>query len=631
MSFNRSKETMCGISGIFTLKPKGDEGDIVKMMNQCLAHRGPDDEGVYIGKNMFMGMRRLSIIDLEGGHQPLFNEDKSLVLILNGEIYNYIELREGLIKKGHIFQTDSDAEVVLHLYEEKGIQALDDLNGMFAFCLWDEKKGEGFIVRDRLGIKPLYYWCDQRSIIFASELKALLNCLPHLGINKKAIIAYLQYMYIPAPMTPFLNVQKLLPASYIRFSLEGIDSPEYYWFIPMKEDKNILNDQLKSDFYKLMEDAISLQLRSDVPIGIFLSGGIDSSLVTAFAVRKMGANVFTFNVEYEGAIIKEMEYAQLIADIFNCNHHTVKVNTEDVIHLLPEIIWHMDEPIADSAVVGTYMVSEAASKYVKVVLNGTGGDELFAGYSTYLDSKQWQVKLLRLFPSIIFGFLSCINKNLFNNKFLSKIIYCNSRRDFFNLAHIQFISSEWNDFFADKKDFYNPDELLLKYYDNACSDDINKMLYTDLKFYMTDDLLLLLDKMTMANSIEGRVPILDQNLVEWAFEIDGKLKIHKNELKYLLKDWLKELLPERILFRSKMGFGAPVEYWMKNGLLEECIRIIDTRPESRDNFYWGLRGNSLRKKILSLNAQQCFALLALELWFRIYIDNADKNLSLDCI
>lgn len=609
---------MCGIAGIFTCKPAGNEPDIIKGMCQGLVHRGPDDEGYFFDDNIFLGMRRLSIIDLETGHQPIYNEDKSIVVILNGEIYNYIELRDELRARGHTFRTNSDVEVVVHLYEEKGIEALSDLNGMFVFCLWDIKGKKGFIARDRLGIKPLYYWSDKHSLAFASELKASKEYAPSLEINKTAIKAYLQYMFIPAPMTPFININKLMPASYIQFTLEEISEPREYWLIPNKVSQVLLNEELESEFRRLFHNSIKLRLRSDVPVGIFLSGGIDSSLVTAFATKEMGRDVSAFYVDYEGTHFDERHYAELAAKRFNCDLHTISVKTEDVIRLLPKLIWHLDEPHADSAIMGTFVVSELASKYVKVVLNGTGGDELFAGYQWYIKTKM--KRLLNSIPGapkeILFNLLRMSGLRhplIVRHNYLGSIVY--------SYAQTKYALGFFSD--GDKNDV--PVDIFPDIARAKIKNEINRLLYTDVKFYLTDDLLFILDKLTMASSIEGRVPILDHKLVEWIFQVDGNLKNQNNIPKFLLKKWLKGILPDEILSRDKMGFGAPLDVWMKDGLLKECFRLINSRPASRGNLYWGLREDPLMGKMASLNPQACFKLLCLELWFRIYIDNIDNR------
>jgi asparagine synthase (glutamine-hydrolysing) len=607
---------MCGITGIFTLNPHGDEETIIKSMNDNLIHRGPDDEGYFTGKNIHLGMRRLSIVDLGGGHQPIYNEDKNLVLILNGEIYNYVELREELIKKGHAFRTKSDAEVVLHLYEERGIDALNDLNGMFAFCLWDDEKKEGFIARDRLGIKFLYYWQNKDTLYFASELKALINHVPKI-IDQEAILAYLQYMYIPAPLTPFKDIKKLMPASYMHFSLKGIDKSQIYWHVPIRVDKYYLSETIKKEFYTLIDESVSMQLRSDVPVGILLSGGIDSSLVTAFAAKKMQQEVHTFNVKYIGAQYDETEFAREVAEYFNCRHHIIEIDTKDVIEHLPKIIWHMDEPHADSAMIGTYMVSKLASKHVKVVLNGTGGDELFAGYPYYLEGS---LRNLKFTTGRLLNILKEIA--LKNNKRSALVFLIKNFKSL--VAHAQFNPYQLTNFNQNYELPYISKNSFIKEIDGNVNR-TNKMLYEDVAFYLTDDLLLILDKMTMASSVEGRVPILDHKLVEWAFSIDGDLKILNNQTKFLLKNWLRSTLPAVVLDRPKMGFGAPVRYWMKNGLREESFRLLSERPESRKELYWGLRGRHLKNKVESLNPQQCFALLVLELYFKLFVDGIEPE------
>ena len=609
---------MCGIAGVFTRTPTGNEPGTIKIMCDRLVHRGPDDEGYFFDENIFLGMRRLSIIDLKGGHQPIFNEDKSVVIILNGEIYNYIELREGLKARGHTFQTNSDVEVVVHLYEEQGISALGDLNGMFAFCLWDAKRERGFIARDRLGIKPLYYRQDTHSLAFASELKALKAYIPEPEINKTALMAYLQYMFIPAPMTAFTGVNKLMPASCLQFSREGVGEPFEYWAVPDKVSQISLSEELESEFKELFQNSIELRLRSDVPVGIFLSGGIDSSLVTAFAAKRMGKKVSVFYADYEGTHIDERPYAEMVADRFHCDLHTARVKTEDVIRLLPKIIWHLDEPHADSAIMGTFVVSELASKYVKVVLNGIGGDELFAGYHWYNTTRT--KRLLDLIPDVpkdsILGLLRLLGlkgSTISRHRFMGTTVWSH--------ADLPYTSG----FFADGNIGDVPVDIFPNLTGADWKNEINKLLCTDVKFYLTDDLLFILDKLTMAVSIEGRVPILDHKLVEWIFQVDGKLKIRDNTLKFLLKKWLRGILPDEILFRAKMGFGAPVGVWMKEGLFDECFRLINSRPESRGNLYWGLRGGTLMEKLALLNPQQCFKLLCLELWFRICVDNSDNR------
>jgi asparagine synthase (glutamine-hydrolysing) len=603
---------MCGITGIFTATPTGEEETIVKSMNKTILHRGPDDEGYFFDKDIFLGMRRLSIIDISGGNQPIFNEDESIVVILNGEIYNYIELRNNLINKGHKFKTNTDTEVIVHLYEEKGIHALQDLNGMFAFCLWDKNKKHGYLVRDRLGIKHIYYTIHNNSLFFASELKALMKCPIQFDIDEDAIIAFLRYMYIPAPLTPFKNVQKMLPATYISFSLKGIDEPKEYWSI--KSNSNYYNNSaetdLRSEFLQLIEDCVTLQLRSDVPVGLFLSGGVDSSMLTSFASKKLMGNIHTFSVKYKGTHVDETVFAELIAKKFNCQHKSIEVKIEDVNNNLPKIIWHMDEPFADSAIVGTYEICNLASKYIKVILNGTGGDELFGGYSWYLPEKIGKIAT----------FTNILEKSGLTN--------LQNKCDFFSRSHILFNDQE-SDGFIKGTSQNDVNKYFRKNYANSDRDKINNMLISDTTFYAPNDLLLYLDKMTMAVSMEGRVPILDHRLVEWAFTISGNSKISNNEHKHLLKNWLKGILPDKILTRQKQGFGGPVEYWMNNGLLDKCFLLIDERPASREQFYWGLHANKLREKLFSLSSQKSFALLTLEIWFRIFVDKKEFNVSIE--
>src|SRR2546425_7060877 len=370
---------MCGIAGVYDPAGRTDIGMVRRMCN-AMVHRGPDDAGEHVEPRLAMGMRRLSIIDLTGSRQPLYNEDKTLALVFNGEIYNYRELRHDLLKRGHEFRTQGDSEVIIHLYEEKGAALVDDLNGMFAFCLWDILHGAGFLARDRLGIKPLYYKTDGRQLVFASEIKALRTVVVPVELDPASVHAYLRFMYVPAPRTPFKDIRKLPPGSYLRFGAEGVEAPKTYWR-PVASDG--LGSWEKEEFLSLVDDAVTLQLRSDVPVGIFLSGGIDSSLVTRLATRRMGQDVLAFTVDYVGAADPEADEAAQMAALCGCNHHVEKVGVSEVIRLLPRLLWHMDEPHGDSALVGTYAVSAAAAGQLKVVLNGTRGDELFGGYPWY--------------------------------------------------------------------------------------------------------------------------------------------------------------------------------------------------------------------------------------------------------
>lgn len=593
-------------------------------MCEALVHRGPDDFGEYVEPHLAMGMRRLSIIDIAGGRQPVFNEEKTLALVFNGEIYNYLELRRELSDRGHRFSTQGDAEVILHLYEEKGLALLNDLNGMFAFCLWDIVRGEGVLVRDRLGIKPLYYRMDGRRLVFASEIKALRQAGGRFDLDPSAVHAYLRFMYVPGPATPFDGVKKLPPGSCLRFSPKGIEEPARYWTPYVDGGRH----WSREEFLALTDDAVRLQLRSDVPVGIFLSGGIDSSLVTRLATGKLGQHVQAFTVDYRGAADPETGEAASIAAFFGCDHHVVRVGVEDVIRRLPLLLWHMDEPHGDSALVGTYAVSLAAAREVKVVLNGTGGDELFGGYPWYDLRAPLPLHLIQRLPDAGRRLAAGMLRSLRYEGRAELIEWADQPFGLFLWKHFQFKPWETRNFIAGDARPHAPERLLADALNGAPGDPISRMLLADLKFYLTDDLLLLLDKMTMAVSLEGRVPLLDHRLVEWAFRIPGAAKLSGGQGKDLLRGWLKDLVPDAVLSRQKAGFGAPVDAWMRERLFGIAWRLLSRRPSSRQDLFWGLRGDGLRARLATLTPQRVFLLLCLEVWARVTLDGVDPRMDL---
>ncbi len=610
---------MCGIAGVYRRDGQAVGRSVLEGMCKSFRHRGPDGEGYYAAPGFGMGMRRLSIIDLAGGDQPLYNEDKSLALVFNGEIYNHIELRKDLMARGHRFHSGSDGEAILHLYEEKGLSCLDDLNGMYAFCLWDAKKGEGYLVRDRLGIKPVYYTEGNEDFRFASELKALLASGPKPEVDWSSLERFLSFMYIPGDGTPFQGVRKLPRASYIRFGKGGVSRPVRYWSIPLHETINASENHLRDEFFHLMESSIEFQSRSDVPVGVFLSGGLDSSLITAFFSKHTKSEVHSFNVKYGAGEFDESRYAEMVAKQFGCRHHSVGMDLKTFLADLPKLIWHMDEPSSDHALVAAYKVSELASRDVKVVLNGSGGDELFGGYTRYLPNAA-PLKAWHALPGPLKSMLVPLAESLPAGDLLKKARYNRNADDTYLWRLMQFKPYHLEGFHRDAAYRYQRDPLLEELLKEAPQDDLNRYLYLDANFYLVDDLLLLLDKMTMAASVEGRVPLLDHRLVEWAFRLKGSEKVRGGETKYCVKRWLKGILPDEILFRPKLGFGAPIRDWMPQGLFEAAFRVVSRRPKSRFDLFWGLSEEELRQKMETLNFQQNYALMVLEIWFLIFID-----------
>lgn len=620
---------MCGIAGRFSPAGAGADEGLIRRMCGEVRHRGPDDDGFYKDRWLDAGMRRLSIIDVAGGHQPLFNEDRSLVLLFNGEIYNFIELRKELKSRGHLFATHSDGEVILHLFEERKIACLEQLNGMFAFCLWDSRAREGYLVRDRIGIKPLYYTTTPDGLLFASELKAIVDS-PDVSteLDEEALLEYLHYLCIPAPRTPFKSIRKLPPATFLRLSADGVGAPTAYWQYPTGEASGRSDAQLRDEFFALVENAVELQLRSDVPVGVFLSGGIDSSLITGLAARKAGQSVLSFSVAYPGNPFNEAPFARRAAEHFGSNLRTVTVGPSEVAALLPRAVWHMDEPHADSAALATLAVSDLAAAHVKVVLSGTGGDEMFAGYSWHLPATP-ALRALQALPDPVVGTLAGALRTFGVDAEMTRAMqWVRDEDTTFAWPHYQFKPGELDGFFRGGRDSGAAARVFLERLSAVRTAGLNRLLEMDARFYLTDDLLLLLDRMTMASSIEGRVPLLDHRLVEWAFRIPGRLKMDGRTRKALLKRWLRGFLPEELLTRPKWGFGAPVQYWMRGNLDTLCRRLLGARPPSRAHFAWGLTGKALDRRLQTLTPQKRYALLVLELWCRLYLDRADRALSL---
>lgn len=551
-------------------------------MCAAMRHRGPDGEGYFDEAPAWMGNRRLSIIDPEGGDQPLFNEDRSLVLVFNGEIYNFVEIRRLLLERGHRFRSGSDGEVILHLYEEKGIGLVDEINGIYVFCLWDRTKRTGYLVRDRLGVKPLYYSRLGAALYFASEIKALRSSLHASDLDRGAIGAYLCNMFVPTPRTPFVGVAKLPPATYLRFDEGGVSDPLVYWSLPQETGGAVRNGTARMEFLGHLDRSLRMQLRSDVPVGISLSGGMDSGLVGVKAAAESAGCVRTYSVCYEDAVLDETFHAVRLARELGFNHEIVHVRGGDVISVLPRLVWHMDEPHADSAAVGSLLLAERAARDVKVLLTGVGGDELFAGYWWHL----WD-------PSKIeSGEKRTFNGGLFAPDLAGK-------------------------FFGDAGR-YAP--WMADVGASPRQDPLNRILQRDVRFYLADDLLMLLDKMTMAASMEGRVPLLDHRFVEWCFTIPGDWKIHGRETKSLLKSWCRGVLPDYIIDRPKMGFGAPVDAWMSGRLGKMLLTLVERRPKERDHEFWGLRGDRLGEFWFSLEPGVRYLLGVLEVWNRVVRD-----------
>jgi asparagine synthase (glutamine-hydrolysing) len=632
---------MCGICGVLDLKHSGaPQHDTLERMCQIIAHRGPDDEGHYFGDSVAIGMRRLSIIDLSGGHQPLSNEDETIWVINNGEIYNYLELREQLLKKGHIFRTNSDTEVLVHLYEEDGPDFVKRLRGMFAVAVWDAPRRRLVLARDRVGKKPLYLRREAHRILFASEIKSILAAddVPR-RIDSHALREYLALGYVPAPRTLFEGIEKVLPGHVVIFENGAMQDREYW-------DPDFSTPEVRSEEEwiervreKLLE-SVRIRLVSDVPLGAFLSGGIDSSAVVAAMAQFSDRPVKTYSIGFAGddSFYNELPYARVVADAFHTDHHEIVVRPE-VAELLPKLIWHLDEPIADSAFFTTYLVSRLARESVTVILSGVGGDELFGGYRRYLGDAMW--RYYGLLPGVVRkNILPAVFQRLpqdRNSGWKNNIRYASAFIKTAELDPVSRYMSYVTVFPASVRSRllreaegganggYEPASEALSGYFARCQskDSLNRIMYADIKTSLTDDLLALTDKTSMAASIECRAPFVDQELIELAGKIPSSMKIHGTKMKHLLKKVVEPWLPAEILHRKKRGFGAPVGAWLRNDLQSLVADMLsETQIKKRGLFDWSV----VQEIISSHDAQQSdhtdhlLALISLEQWCRIFLD-----------
>ena len=563
---------MCGICGIINLDKQPVDKDVLLKMTRVLSHRGPDDEGFYISRNVGLGNRRLSVIDLENGHQPISNENSSIWVIQNGEIYNFHELRKETEAKGHKYKTSSDTEVIVHLYEEYGEQFTKKLNGMFAIAIWDEKKRKLVLARDRIGIKPLYYYYDSQKLIFASEIKALIN-EPRLNreVDICALSQYLAYRFVPAPQSMLKGIKKLLPGHILVLDRNG-DRIEKYWDLEYKETK-CSEKHYFDKFDEIFSRAVKRHLISDVPIGVFLSGGVDSSLIVGMASKLQRERVKTFSISFDDEKIDESKYMRIVSRQYNTDHHELIVSPDNI-DLLSKLIWHMDEPLGDESLLPTYCLSEYARKYVTVALAGDGGDELFAGYDRYRHEKI--ISYYSRIPRFIREIAWTIGKF---TTYKDKISYLNrnsvlspDRR--YQLSMEIIPEQNRNELIGQLN--HGSSDNLMKYYDRIISaGNIERMLYVDMKAYLPNDLLLKVDQMSMAHSLEVRVPFLDHEVVDFARSLPMRYKLRGfNGTKYLLRKYLSKQLPASIYARGKRGFNVPVDSWFRNKLKTYAYDIL---------------------------------------------------------
>ncbi|MBN1274289.1 MAG: asparagine synthase (glutamine-hydrolyzing) [Candidatus Aminicenantes bacterium] len=592
---------MCGICGIAEMGAgRRVNRKILISMRDSLSHRGPDDSGIIIKGQIGLGHRRLSIIDLDFGSQPMHNEDSSVWIVFNGEIYNYQELRDELEGKGHKFTTKSDTETLIHLYEEEGSGLLNKINGMFSFCIWDEHKKEFFLARDRMGQKPLYYSQTKETFLFASEIKALLL---HPSVSREIDIdslnKYLTFEYVPAPHSIIRNMHKLKPGYYLVFRLTEKDHEVHrYWDIPLVDDAiaHKTEQEYADDLVDVLSDSVRLRLRSDVPLGIFLSGGIDSSVITALSMEHV-RKIQTFTVGFQEKSFDETRYAQEVSQFLGTEHHSEVLDLSKAYNLLPEIMEYLDEPLGDASIIPTFLLSRFTVQHVKVALSGEGGDELFAGYPTYQALKM--INYYNIFPKEVRALihkmaarLPVSHKNIsfdFKVKQMLRGVGVSPEVMFF-LWMGSFNEREKRELFLpDVGDILkrkNPYEDLFQYINESnLQKNFERVLYLSAKLYLQDDILVKVDRASMANSLEVRAPFLDYRFVEFAAGLPTVYKLNRLTMKYLLKKAFMNRLPKRIVKRKKKGFGIPVARWISEELQHVLKEYLNEDRIKKDGYF----------------------------------------------
>jgi asparagine synthase (glutamine-hydrolysing) len=624
---------MCGIAGIFETEATmgaAQRREVIQRMCRVIEHRGPDDEGFHIDGGLAIGMRRLSIIDLGTGHQPISNEDGTVWIVFNGEIYNFQELREDLISRGHIFRTRTDTEVIVHLYEDQGERCVEQLRGMFAFAIWDSRLQKLFLARDRVGIKPLHYAIAGSTLIFGSEIKSILeHPAIRREVNHEAISDYLSFGYVPDPATTFRGIAKL-PAGHTATFRDGRLSMRRYWDFAYDDPRP---EPIRDEGYyvaklrELIAESVRLRLISDVPLGAFLSGGIDSSTVVAMMAKQMDRPVTTFSIGFSESSFDELQHARITARHFHTDHHEFIV-TPNICRIVEDIVWHHDEPFGDVSSIPTYMVSKMAREHVTVVLSGDGGDELFAGYDRYLIDRTRErferipgfirrslmLKVSRALPRSAYG------KNFLRNVALDgDARYIDSLSCFSDDAKRDLLSAG----FRRELDGRDSSQSFKQILASTSGERLERLLYLDSKTYLPGDILTKVDRMTMAHSIEARVPLLDHKLIEFVQTIPASLKLRSGTTKHILKRAMRGLIPDEIIDRPKQGFGVPVNKWF-NHELRDMLHDTLSDSKTRQRGYFSQRGIQVlleeHRRGRRDNSRHLWTLLTLELWHRAYID-----------
>jgi asparagine synthase (glutamine-hydrolysing) len=620
---------MCGLAGIYNFRSLAPAGRAeVERMTRILIHRGPDDEGFYFAGALGLGHRRLSILDLsERGHQPMCTADGRFVIAYNGEIYNYLELRKDLEADGYVSRTGTDTEIILALYARKGTDCLQYLNGMFALAIWDSTERTLFLARDRVGIKPLYYAETADGIVFASEIKSLFaSQRVSARVLTKNIDTYLTFSYVPGVETLFQGVFRVLPGQWLQISPKGIKSA-LYWDLTYAPNLLRNPQETAEELRELLLDAMRIHLRSDVPVGVFLSGGLDSSATVALLAEAGIRNLKTFSVAHQaGAQYDETAYAQLVADRFRTDHHVLYMDPKQFLDCISQFIWYMDEPVAEAPAVAFYLIAKLLRKHVTVALSGEGADELFAGYAVYR-YMHW-VEAYTKFPRSVRSLLEPV----------LKVIGTEKLRKYIRLAHVP-VENRYrgvsnpdlsykdtlytNDFVAALATNPTPDPFASYYSKINKKDILTQMLYIDLRSWLVDDLLIKADRMTMANSVELRVPFLDYRVIEYAATIPSNMKLRSGVVKWILKRAMKGRLPHEILTRKKMGFPTPLALMFQRDL-SDYLRDLLLSETCLNRQYFK---RSSIERLIEENARKSkdhhrllWQLVVLEEWHRQFID-----------
>ena len=614
---------MCGIAG-FVLREGIAQSSRVREMCGLIRHRGPDDEGFHVDGPCAIGMRRLSILDLSTGHQPISNEDGTIWVVFNGEIYNYQELRRHLVTRGHRFSTNSDTENLVHLYEEEGADGLDRLRGMFAFAIWDARRGSLFVARDRLGKKPLYYAVLPEGLFFASELKCLRAAGIPLELDRDALRLYFQFNYVPDPYTPFVSVRKLPAGHWLEYGRDGSFRCQRYWRLPPPAERPpaLTEVQASERLRILFDEAVKIRLIADVPLGAFLSGGLDSSLVVASMALQSGEPVKTFSVGFEESAFNELGYAELVAARYRTDHHPIVVRP-NAVELVSRLVRHFDEPFGDASAIPTFVLSEFCARHVKVALSGDGGDELFGGYDSFqvVDRlRRWDA-LPQTARRLISSLADRLPYYAYGKNYLRMISRPSPLERYFESNYAPYflrrnlLRTDW----MPPADAAWLTGLLPECFLPEGADILSQAMYFESTANLVGDMLVKVDRMSMANSLEVRCPLLDHRLAEFAAQVPHHWKLRGGRGKYLLRKALGDRLPSEVLERGKMGFGVPLAAWFRGSLRgflwdhltsarffdrgmvsPEFVRLLLAEHDSgrRDNNQW------------------LWSLLMLELWFR---------------